>query len=83
MQSGCILDGIIELALNLSIKSNDLISAKKVAKYSLEHNWINKAIRCYVLADDIDNHKPLYSECYDRAPLFLGMPRAGCLQPYS
>jgi len=35
-----ILDGKIDLALNLSIKSNDLISAKKVAKYSLEHNWI-------------------------------------------
>ena len=50
-----ILDGKIDLALNLSIKSNDLISAKKVAKYSLEHNWINIAIRCYVLADDIDS----------------------------
>jgi len=41
-----ILDGEIDLTLNLNIKINDLISAKKVAKYSLEHNWIMIALLC-------------------------------------
>jgi len=50
-----ILDGKIDLALNLAIKSNDLISAKKVAKYSLEHNRIDIAIHCYILAGDMDS----------------------------
>jgi len=50
-----ILDGKIDLALNVIMKSNDLISAKKVAKYSLEHNRIDMAIHCYILVDDIDS----------------------------